>query len=118
LLLELLWLTSRYDKNEEPYLQPLHKILYEDEDSKNGLRVIAVVPRHGADGDTLKQSSKSVYAWKQAMLLPNEPEVDENGLETPWEHPPFVTGFLEYFNSSEMQEEFSSIHLIKHTHRL
>jgi hypothetical protein len=39
---------------------------------------------------------------KQAMLLPNEPDVDENGLETPWEHPPVVTGFLEYFNSSEV----------------
>jgi len=37
------------------------------------------------------------------MLLPNEPEVDENGLETPWEHPPVVTEFLKYFNSSEMQ---------------
>ena len=94
---------KKYNKNKEPYLQPMYKILCEDEDIKNGLCVIAVVPRPGADGDTLKQSSKSVYAWKQAMLLPNEPEVDENGLETPWEHPPVVTEFLKYFNSSEMQ---------------
>jgi hypothetical protein len=47
---------KKYNKNEEPYLQPLYKILYEVEDSKNGLRVIAVVPRQGADGDTQKQS--------------------------------------------------------------
>ena len=79
----------------------------EDEDIKNGLHVIAVVSRHGVDGVTLKQSSKSVYAWKQAMLLQNELEIDENGLLTPWEHPSVVTGFLEYFNSSEVQEEFS-----------
>jgi hypothetical protein len=56
---------KKYNKNEEP----LYKILYEDEDIKNGLRVIAVVPRRGADGDTLKQSSKSVCAWEASNAV-------------------------------------------------
>jgi hypothetical protein len=97
---------KKFNMNEEPYLQPLYKMLYDHEDIKNELRVIAAVPRRAADGDTLKQSSKSVYAWKQIMLLIGQPELDENGLETPWEHPPEVTKFLEYFNSPEMQQEF------------
>jgi hypothetical protein len=54
---------QKYNKNEEPYLQPLYKTLYENEDIKNDLRAIAAVPTRAANGDTLKQSSKSVYAW-------------------------------------------------------
>jgi hypothetical protein len=66
-----------------------------------------------------RNNPKRVYMHgSKQCCLPNEPEVDENGLETPWEHPHVVTGFLEYFNSSEMQEEFSSIRLMKHTHKL
>jgi hypothetical protein len=54
-----------YNKNEEPHLQPFYKTLYENGDIKNVLRAIAAVPRCAANGDTLKQSSKSVFAWKQ-----------------------------------------------------
>ena len=43
---------KKYNKNKEPYLQPMYKILYEDEDIKNGLCVIGVVPMPGADGNT------------------------------------------------------------------
>jgi hypothetical protein len=40
--------------------------LYENENVKNALCAIAAVSRGAANGDTLKQSSKSLYAWKQA----------------------------------------------------
>jgi hypothetical protein len=98
---------QKYNKNEEPYPQPLHKTLYESEDMKNDLRAIAAVPRRAANGDTLKQSSKSVYAWKQVILLPDEPDVDEHGMETPCDIPPVVENLLKYCNSPEMQGEFS-----------
>jgi hypothetical protein len=52
---------KKFNKNEEPYLQPLYKILYDHEDIKNGLRVIAEVPRPAADGDTNKLS-KEIHA--------------------------------------------------------
>jgi hemerythrin superfamily protein len=53
---------QKYNKNEEPYLQPFYKTLYENENIKNALRAIAAVSRCAANGDTLKQSSKSLYA--------------------------------------------------------
>jgi hypothetical protein len=56
---------QKYNKNEEPYLQPFFKTLYENENVKNALRAVAAVSRCAANGDTLKQSSKSLYAWKQ-----------------------------------------------------
>jgi hypothetical protein len=33
--------------------------------------------------------------------------VDEHGMETPWDIPPVVENLLKYFNSPEMQGEFS-----------
>jgi hemerythrin superfamily protein len=60
---------QKYNKNEEPYLQPFYKTLYENENIKNALRAIAAVSRCAANGDTLKQSSKSSYAWKQVRTI-------------------------------------------------
>jgi hypothetical protein len=36
---------QKYNKNEEPYLQPFYKTLYENVNIKNDLRAIAAVSR-------------------------------------------------------------------------
>ena len=46
-------------------------------------------------------------AWTQVILLPDEPDVDEHGMETPCDIPPVVENLLKYFISPEMQGEFS-----------
>jgi hypothetical protein len=57
--------SQKYNKNEEPYLQePFYKTLYENENIKNALHAITAVSRGAANGDTLKQSSKSLYGSK------------------------------------------------------
>jgi hypothetical protein len=69
---------------------------------KNALRAIAAVSRCAPNGDTLKQSYKRLFAWKQVRTRSGK-----HWMETTWDVPPVVENLLKYFSSSEMQGKFS-----------